>query len=55
MGPRTAAIAAWSLVHGLLLLLVDHRIDAAYTEAGTREALIDQVLGIFVDALRAGA
>ena len=55
IGPRTAAIAAWSLVHGLLLLVADHRIDAGYTEAGTREVLIDQVMSIFVDAFRAGA
>lgn len=54
IGPRTAAVAAWSLVHGRLLE-ADHRIDAGYTEAGIREVLIDQVMSVFGDAFRAGA
>lgn len=53
MGPRTAAVAAWALAHGMALLLVDRRLDPADTEAGTPDELIDQVTDVFIDALRA--
>jgi AcrR family transcriptional regulator len=53
MGPTTATIAAWSMVHGLSALLADHKIDPAVTEAETTDELIDQVLDVFVDALSA--
>ena len=52
MGPHTATIAAWSMVHGLSTLLVDHKVDPAETEAGTEAELIEQILQIFIDALR---
>ena len=52
IGPRTATIAAWSMVHGLSTLLIDHKVDPAETEAGNEAELIEQVLEIFVDALK---
>ena len=52
MGPNTATIAAWSMVHGLSTLLVDHKVDPAETEAGTEAELIEQILDVFVDSLR---
>ena len=52
MGPQTATIAAWSMVHGLSTLLIDHKADPAETEAGTEAELIEQILDIFVDALK---
>jgi AcrR family transcriptional regulator len=52
MGPNTATIAAWSMVHGLSTLLIDHKVNPAETEAGTEAELIEQILDIFVDALK---
>ncbi len=54
MGPMTATIAAWSIVHGLAALLADGKVVPATTEAGTADALIDQVLDVVIDGLTAG-
>lgn len=53
MAPGIVTVAAWSLVHGLAVLLTDHKIDPADTGARTQDELIDHVLEVFAGALTA--
>lgn len=50
---RDASLAAWSLVHGLALLLLDHRIAAAAPQGRTTEGLVREVLSSIRFAARA--
>ena len=43
---RDAAVAAWSLVHGLAMLLLDDRIATAARAGRSDEAFVHQVLGM---------
>jgi AcrR family transcriptional regulator len=43
---RDAAVAAWSLVHGLAMLLLDHRIATAARAGRGDEEFVHQVLGM---------
>ena len=45
-GARDAAVAAWSLVHGLALLLLDDRIASAARAGRSDEEFVRQVLGV---------
>lgn len=45
-GARDAAVAAWSLVHGLALLLLDDRIAPAARAGRSDEEFVRQVLGM---------
>jgi AcrR family transcriptional regulator len=45
-GARDAAVAAWSLVHGLALLLLDDRIAPAARAGRSDEEFVHQVLGM---------
>lgn len=44
-GARDSSIAAWALVHGLALLLLDARIAAGAMQGRDREAFVRDVLG----------
>jgi AcrR family transcriptional regulator len=48
----TDAVAAWCLVHGLSMLLIDGSLDPAKRSEGNEEALIDAVVARFVTGLR---
>jgi AcrR family transcriptional regulator len=43
---RDAAVAAWSLVHGLAMLLLDDRIASAARNGRSNEEFVHQVLGM---------
>jgi hypothetical protein len=45
-GARDAAVAAWSLVHGLAMLLLDDRIASAARGGRSDEDFVHQVLGM---------
>jgi AcrR family transcriptional regulator len=45
-GARDAAVAAWSLVHGLAMLLLDDRIASAARAGRGDEEFVRQVLGM---------
>jgi AcrR family transcriptional regulator len=45
-GARDAAVAAWSLVHGLAMLLLDDRIASAARAGRSDEEFVHQVLGM---------
>jgi AcrR family transcriptional regulator len=48
---ETAAIAAWALVHGLSMLLVDRSLDPV-KKAGSADLLIERVVKLFVAGLK---
>lgn len=50
---ETAAVAAWALVHGLAMLLIDRSLDPAKKAGGQAEALITRAIGLFASGLRA--
>ena len=50
--PAQIALAAWSFVHGLSLLIAAGRVPAA-ADAGARAALLDAMLGMLRDGLAA--
>lgn len=55
VGPEaveTAAVAAWALVHGLAMLLIDRSLDPAKKAAGEAEALVTRAIGLFASGLR---
>jgi hypothetical protein len=52
---ETAAIAAWALVHGLAMLLVDRSLDPAKKAYGNAETLAARVVALFVAGLQPGA
>lgn len=49
---ETAAIAAWALVHGLAMLLIDRSLDPTKKAAGEAEALVTRAIGLFASGLR---
>lgn len=58
VGPEaveTAAIAAWALVHGLAMLLIDRSLDPAKKAAGEAEALVTRVVGLVASGLKPGS
>ncbi|MBR0666528.1 TetR/AcrR family transcriptional regulator [Roseomonas hellenica] len=52
---ETAAIAAWALVHGLAMLLIDRSLDPAKKAAGQAEALVTRVVGLVASGLKPGS
>lgn len=49
---ETAAIAAWALVHGLAMLLIDRSLDPTKKAAGEAEVLVTRALRLFASGLR---
>lgn len=52
---QRAAVAAWSLVHGLALLMLDGHVGAADSSEAGDERFADEVLGVLRFSLRARA
>lgn len=48
---ETAAVAAWCLVHGLSMLLIDNSLDPAKKAAGRAEILTTRVVSLLVAGL----
>jgi len=44
---KAASVAAWALVHGLTMLVMDGRLSPAFTGVETADQLIDQVTDAF--------
>lgn len=48
---RIGAVAAWSVVHGLVTLMIEDRLNPELIGEEVSEALIDQVINILVNGL----
>ena len=51
LSPQIAALAAWALVHGLAMLMIDGRLPTSFSDPKKTDELIEQVTAAFARGL----